>query len=177
MLWFNVNVNWIILLQLDLKHIHKAHLYPSDNNSTQALLVMLVTNMTSESHHYFPFLRFTEWIFFIPDQISRWRIFELKYDLTNATFLTLSDAVLMAWVLSLRFSSGFPLFGPQVYVRSQCEPNWEIQQLTLGFSYILGTEAQLDLWRNAPLNIHLWKIHSLIWLVTNFNLVEPKLCW
>ena len=65
MLWFNVNVNWIILLQLDLKHIHKAHLYPSDNNSTQALLVMLVTNMTSESHHYFPFLRFTEWIFFI----------------------------------------------------------------------------------------------------------------
>ena len=34
-----------MLLQLDLKHIHKVNFYPSDNNFTQALLVMLVTNM------------------------------------------------------------------------------------------------------------------------------------
>ena len=36
-----------MLLQFDLIHIHKVNFYPSDNNFTQALLVMLVTNMTS----------------------------------------------------------------------------------------------------------------------------------
>ena len=30
-----------------LKHIQEVNFYPSDNNSTQALLVMLVTNMIS----------------------------------------------------------------------------------------------------------------------------------
>ena len=39
--WFNVAKNWIILLQLDLKQIHKVNFYPSDNNFTQALLVCL----------------------------------------------------------------------------------------------------------------------------------------
>ena len=43
--WFNITKKLIILRQLDLKHIHKVNFYPSDNNSTQALLVMLVTNM------------------------------------------------------------------------------------------------------------------------------------
>ena len=38
-----------MLLQFDLKHIHKVNFYPSDNNFTQALLVMLVTNMISVS--------------------------------------------------------------------------------------------------------------------------------
>ena len=33
-----------MLLQFDLKHIHKVNFYPSDNNFTQALLV---TNMIS----------------------------------------------------------------------------------------------------------------------------------
>ena len=37
-----------MLLQFDLKHIHKVNFYPSDNNFTQALLVLLVTNMISE---------------------------------------------------------------------------------------------------------------------------------
>ena len=37
-----------MLLQFDLKHIHKVNFYPSDNNFTQALLVMLVTNMISD---------------------------------------------------------------------------------------------------------------------------------
>ena len=37
-----------MLLQFDLKHIHKVNFYPSDNNFTQALLVMLVTNIISE---------------------------------------------------------------------------------------------------------------------------------
>ena len=37
-----------MLLQFDLKHIHKVNFYPSDNNFTQALLVMLVTNIMSE---------------------------------------------------------------------------------------------------------------------------------
>ena len=49
--WVNIvwyyQKNWIILLQLDLKHIHKVNFYPSDNNFTQALLVMLVTNIIS----------------------------------------------------------------------------------------------------------------------------------
>ena len=36
-----------MLLQFDLKHIHKVNFYPSDNNFTQALLVLLVTNMIS----------------------------------------------------------------------------------------------------------------------------------
>ena len=36
-----------MLLQFDLKHIHKVNFYPSDNNFTQALLVMLVTNIIS----------------------------------------------------------------------------------------------------------------------------------
>ena len=45
--WFNLTKNWIMLLQFDLKHIHKVNFYPSDNNFTQALLVMLVTNMIS----------------------------------------------------------------------------------------------------------------------------------
>ena len=44
---FDITKNWIILLQLDLKHIHKVNFYPSDNNFTQALLVMLVTNIIS----------------------------------------------------------------------------------------------------------------------------------
>ena len=44
---FNLTKNLIILLQLDLKHIHTVNFYPSDNNITQALLVMLVTNMIS----------------------------------------------------------------------------------------------------------------------------------
>ena len=35
-----------MLLQFDLKHIHKVNFYPSDN-FTQALLVLLVTNMIS----------------------------------------------------------------------------------------------------------------------------------
>ena len=35
------------LLQLDLKHIHKVNFYPRNNNFTQALLVMLVTNIIS----------------------------------------------------------------------------------------------------------------------------------
>ena len=42
--WFNIAKNWIILHQLDLKHIYKVNFYPSDNNFTQALLV---TNMIS----------------------------------------------------------------------------------------------------------------------------------
>ena len=37
-----------MLLQFDLKHIHKVNFYPSDNNFTQALLVLLVTNMISD---------------------------------------------------------------------------------------------------------------------------------
>ena len=37
-----------MLLQFDLKHIHKVNFYPSDNHFTQALLVLLVTNMISE---------------------------------------------------------------------------------------------------------------------------------
>ena len=37
-----------MLLQFDLKHIHKVNFYPSDNNFTQALLVMLVTNIISD---------------------------------------------------------------------------------------------------------------------------------
>ena len=45
--WFDITKNWIILLQLDPKHIHKVTFYPSDKNFTQALLVMLVTNMIS----------------------------------------------------------------------------------------------------------------------------------
>ena len=45
--WINLTKNWIILLQLVQKHIHKVNFYPSDNNFTQALLVMLVTNMIS----------------------------------------------------------------------------------------------------------------------------------
>ena len=40
--------NWIMLVQLDLKHIHKVNFYPSYNNFTQALLVMLVTNIISD---------------------------------------------------------------------------------------------------------------------------------
>ena len=36
-----------MLLQLDLKHIHKVNFYLNDNNFTQALLVMLVTNIIS----------------------------------------------------------------------------------------------------------------------------------
>ena len=48
--WFNLTKNWLILLQLDLKHIHKVNFYPSDNNFTQALLVMLVTNIISWSY-------------------------------------------------------------------------------------------------------------------------------
>ena len=44
---FNLTNNWKISLQFDLKHIHKVNFYPSDNNFTQALLVMLVTNMIS----------------------------------------------------------------------------------------------------------------------------------
>ena len=36
-----------MLLQFDLKHIHKVNFYPSDNNFTQALLVMLVTLVTN----------------------------------------------------------------------------------------------------------------------------------
>ena len=36
-----------MLLQFDLKHTHKVNFYPSDNNFTQALLVLLVTNMIS----------------------------------------------------------------------------------------------------------------------------------
>ena len=47
--WFNLTKNWIMLLQFDLKHIHKVNFYPSDNNFTQALLVLLVTNMISEA--------------------------------------------------------------------------------------------------------------------------------
>ena len=39
-----------MLLQFDLKHIHKVNFYPSDNNFTQALLVLLVTNMISGPH-------------------------------------------------------------------------------------------------------------------------------
>ena len=42
--WFNIAKNWIILLQLDLKHITRVNFYPSDNNFTQALLV---TNIIS----------------------------------------------------------------------------------------------------------------------------------
>ena len=38
-----------MLLQFDLKHIHKVNFYPSDINFTQALLVLLVTNMISGS--------------------------------------------------------------------------------------------------------------------------------
>ena len=34
-----------MLLQFDLKHIHKVNFYPSDNNFTQAVLV---TNMISD---------------------------------------------------------------------------------------------------------------------------------
>ena len=37
-----------MLLQFDLKHIHKVNFYPSDNNFTQALLVLLMTNMISD---------------------------------------------------------------------------------------------------------------------------------
>ena len=39
--WFNVAKNWIIILQLNLKQLHKVNFYPSDNNFTQALLVCL----------------------------------------------------------------------------------------------------------------------------------------
>ena len=39
-----------MLLQLDLKHIHKVNFYPSDNSFTQALLVMLVTNIISAEY-------------------------------------------------------------------------------------------------------------------------------
>ena len=34
--------------QLNLKHIYKVNFYPSDNDFTKALLVMLVTNMISD---------------------------------------------------------------------------------------------------------------------------------
>ena len=45
-----------MLLQFDLKHIHKVNFYPSDNNFTQALLVLLVTNMISgEVSHNFKY--------------------------------------------------------------------------------------------------------------------------
>ena len=37
----------IIFLQLDLKHIHEVNFFPSDNDFTQALLVVLVTYMIS----------------------------------------------------------------------------------------------------------------------------------
>ena len=47
--WFNIAKNWIILLQLYLKHIHKVKFYPSGTNFTQELLVMLVTNIISDS--------------------------------------------------------------------------------------------------------------------------------
>ena len=36
-----------MLLQYDLNHIHKVSFYPSNNNFTQALLVLPVTNMIS----------------------------------------------------------------------------------------------------------------------------------
>ena len=41
-----------MLVQLDLKYIRKVNFYPSDTNSTQALLVMLVTNMMSDTTQY-----------------------------------------------------------------------------------------------------------------------------
>ena len=41
-----------MLLQFDLKHIHKVNFYPSDNNFTQALLVLLVTNMISDKDRF-----------------------------------------------------------------------------------------------------------------------------
>ena len=37
----------MILLKLHYKHIHKVKFYPSGENFTEALLVMLVTNITS----------------------------------------------------------------------------------------------------------------------------------
>ena len=40
-----------MLLQFDLKHIHKVNFYQSDNNFTQAL-VLLVTNMISGYMHW-----------------------------------------------------------------------------------------------------------------------------
>ena len=45
--WFNIVKNLIILLQLDLKHITRVKFYPSDNNFVEAMLMMLVTNITS----------------------------------------------------------------------------------------------------------------------------------
>ena len=36
-----------MLLQYNLNHIHKVSFYPSNNNFTQALLVLPVTNMIS----------------------------------------------------------------------------------------------------------------------------------
>ena len=53
--WLDITKKWFTSLQLDLKQIHKVKFYPSDNNFTQALLVMLVTNMisgTSEQLQY-----------------------------------------------------------------------------------------------------------------------------
>ena len=44
---FDMTKNLIILLQVYLKHIHKVKFYLSGNNFTQALLVMLVTNIIS----------------------------------------------------------------------------------------------------------------------------------
>ena len=46
-----------MLLQFDLKHIHKVNFYPSDNNFTQALLVMLVTNIISARIYMYSFHR------------------------------------------------------------------------------------------------------------------------
>ena len=43
-------INGLILPKTEsyyLRHIQEVNFYPSDNNSTQALLVMLVTNMIS----------------------------------------------------------------------------------------------------------------------------------
>ena len=48
-----------MLLQFDLKHIHKVNFYPSDNNFTQALFVLLVTNMISVGT--LEILEFCEW--------------------------------------------------------------------------------------------------------------------
>ena len=42
---FKITKNWIILFHLYLKHIHKVRFYQSGNIFTQALLVMLVTNI------------------------------------------------------------------------------------------------------------------------------------
>ena len=54
------SLNWIILLQLDIKHIDEVNFYSSDNNSTQKLLVLLVTNIISV-------------MILLPGQEGRWR--------------------------------------------------------------------------------------------------------